>query len=658
MLKKIITLTMIAVLCISATFSYAANGTQAQSAWKDTLTKLETMGIVNESDLNITGKMTREVFSKIIINSTGNYELAQSLKVVTTFSDVSKTSDLCGYINAAANKGYLTAYADGKFKPKNNITFAQLCTAMVNALGYTSSDIVGVWPKGHIEKAKSLGLTTGFNYSTNDEVPTSSVIIMIDRMLNTNIKKNNIQDADKTLKEAAGLTNDQANWVYSEPEVAFNFNPNTKKLGNISFKTNIPILKNTIDNSVSPATSVIGEKISLDNIKDKDVVYEVYNKLNVLIYYLVIDNKMEGKITSILPNKYAPTAIEINNVKYDLGENAKIEKFNSSNGSFSVDNHVSVVLGYDGKVVDAYYVEDDNNKEYAFVVDCATKVSEAAADYGKTYYTVSLMHVDGITKTYKIAENASEYKWRLVKYSKVDDETVTLLKLTYRNDAEIVVDRYQEKIGQNYITENVKIFNYTDETVNLIKWNDIPDGMQLAGKVKYLATTGDFDDVCVILTNDILNKQYRNYVVKSIIEPSNKNLADENSAYYQYNLVSGSDNYTYISKTSTPITGVTVGSVLSMKLYNNKVSTFSKVLTHDIIGTRVQAIDSKRIKINNTVYMFDSNVAIYIKDYKGNLSTKKYSDIEINTDYPSIKLYFDRPINSGGKVQTIVIGKN
>ncbi len=658
MLKKIITLTMIAVLCISTTFSFAATSTQTQSAWKDTLAKLEVMGIVNESDLNTTGKMTREVFSKIIINSSGNYELAQSLKGSTTFADVSKTSALCGYINAAVNKGYLSAYADGKFKPKNNVSFAQLCTAMVNALGYTSGDIAGIWPKGYIEKAKSLGLTTGFNYNTYDEISTSSVITMIGRMLNTDIKKNNTADKNITLKESAGLTNDQANWVYGEPEIAFNFNSDTRKLGNIIFKENIPILRNTIDNGVSPATSVIGEQITLDDIKDKDVVYEVYNKLNVLIYYLVIDNKIEGSITSIHPSKYAPTAIEINNAKYDLGEYAKIEKFNSSNETFNVDDHVSVVLGYDGKVVDAYYVEDDNNKEYAFVVDCETKVSEAAADYGKTYYTVKLMHVDGTTKTYKISQNASDYKWKLVKYSSVDDETVTLLNLGYRTDSEIVADRYLGKIGQNYIADNVKIFNYTDESVNLINWNDIPDGTLATGKVKYLATAGDFDDVCVILTNDIFNKQYKNYVVKSIKEPSNKNLADENSAYYQYNLVFGSDNYTYVSKTGTGITGAIVGSVLSMKMYNNKASTFSKIVNYDIIGVRVQAIDSKRIKLNNIVYLLDSNVSIYVKDYKGNLTAKKYADIDLNTDYSSIKLYLDRPINNGGRVQTIVIGQN
>ncbi|PYG88753.1 S-layer family protein [Ruminiclostridium sufflavum DSM 19573] len=661
MLKKIITLTMIAVLCISTTFSYAAAGTQAesaQSAWKDSLSKLEVMGIINESDLNTTGKMSRDIFSKIIVNSTGNYELAQSLKGSTTFSDVSKTSEFCGYINAAANKGYLTAYADGKFKPSSNISFAQLCTAMIGALGYTSNDIIGIWPKGYIDKAKSLGLTSGFSYKTYDEVPATSIIIMIGRMLGTNVKKANTNDADVTLKEWAGLTNDQANWVYGEPEVAFNFNPNTRKLGNITFKANIPVLRNTIDNGVSPAASVIGEKISLSDIKDKDVVYEVYNKLDVLIYYLVIDNKIEGEITSILPNKYAPTSIKINDVNYDLGEYAKIEKFNSTDGSFSVGDHISAVLGYDGKVVDVYLVEDDNNKEYAFVVNCKTKVSEAAADYGKTYYTVELMHVDGTTKSYKVQEDASDYKWRLVKYSNIDDDTVTLLNLNYRSDSEIVIDRYQEKIGQSYTADNVKIFNYTDESVDLIKWEDIPDGTLAAGKVKYLATSGDFGDVCVILTNDIFNQQYKNYVVKSIKEPSDKNLADENSAYYQYSLVSGSENYTYVSKTGTGISGAIIGSVLSMKMYNNKVSTFSKVATPDTSGIRVQAVDSKRIKMNNSVYMFDSNVAIYLKDYKGNLTSIKYSDITVNIDYALIKLYFDRPINNGGRVQAIVISQN
>jgi hypothetical protein len=651
MLKKIIAFTLIAVLFLSTTFSYAATTTQTQSTWKDSLEKLKLMGIINESDLNTTGMMTREVFSKIIVNSTGNYELAQYLTGSTTFSDVSKTSALCGYINAAVNKGYLAANSDGKFKPKNPLNFAQLCTAMIKALGYTGSDIIGTWPNGYIEKAKSIGLTTGFSLKSTDSVLTSSTITMIVRMLNTNIKKTNSQDADKTLSDLVGLTNDKTNWVYSEPEVAFNFNPNTKKLGNITFKSNIPVIRNTVNNTVLPATSIVGESISLSDIKDKDVVYEVYNKLNVLIYYLVVDNKIEGQITSILPSKYAPTAIQINNVSYDLGEYTKADKFNSTKGSFSVGDDVAVVLGYDGKVVDTYYMQDDNNKEYAFVVNCATEVSTAAADYGKTFYTVELMHVDGTTKKYKIAEDPNQYKWRLVKYSSIDDDTVALLNLNYRTNTAVNIDRYEKKVDLGYISDNIKIFNYTDETVSLLNWNDIPDGTLAAGKVKFLGVAGEFGDISIMLTSDVLNQQYKNYVVQSIEIPDVKK-----SANYTYSLVAGSNKYTYSSKTE--IAGGAVGAVFSMKTYNNNVSSFDQVKNPDTIGLRVQAIDSKRIKINDSVYMFKSDVAIYYRDYTGSLSAKKYSDINLNTDYSTIKLYFDRPLNNGGRVQTIVIGQN
>ncbi|HEY5584925.1 MAG TPA: hypothetical protein VIK78_10590, partial [Ruminiclostridium sp.] len=62
MLKKIITFMMIAVLLLS-TFSYAATTTQTQSTWKDSLANLKLMGVVNESDLNMSGNITRAVFS-------------------------------------------------------------------------------------------------------------------------------------------------------------------------------------------------------------------------------------------------------------------------------------------------------------------------------------------------------------------------------------------------------------------------------------------------------------------------------------------------------------------------------------------------------------------------------------------------------------------
>lgn len=650
MFKRILTFTLAALIILS-TIAYAA-ATPSQTVWKTSLDNLKSLGVVTDSNIKTTGNISRAAFSEIIINATGNSEMAKSLQGSTTFSDVSAKSVYCGYINAAIQKGYMSALADGTFKPNYALTYAQLCTAVIKALGYTDSDIIGGWPTGYIEKAATLGITTGFSMKSSDSVPVTTAIVIVDRMLNTYVKKANPSDTDKALKDSVGLTDDQSNLVYGKPEVAFNFEPSTKKLGSITFNPNVPIFRNTVNNSVSPATSVIGESITLNDIKDKDVVCQVYNKMNVLIYYLVVDNKVDGQITSILPSKYAPKSVQINNVEYQLGDYANLSKFNSSGGSFKIGDTVSAVLGHDGKIVDAFLTDDSVNKDYAFVVNTSTVVSQEAADYGKTYYTVDLMMVDGTTKTYKIAEDPNKYRWMLVKYSMVTDDTVALMNLGYMSPTDVTIDKYEKKINQSYAADNIKIFNYTDSTVKLINLDDLPNGTLRAGKVKYIGTAGDFDDVNIMLINDAFEEQYKNCVVQKIQLPDVKK-----SAYYTYTLAAGGNQYTYTSKTE--IVGASVGSVLKMKMYNNNISTFEQLEDPDAFSLYIQAIDSKRIRINNSVYMFAPDAKIYYKDYTDSITTKNVTDIStgVNSQYGTVKLYFDRPINNGGKVQAVVISQ-
>ncbi len=644
---KIISMTMAFILIFSSVAAFAATE-KSQSDYEDAIAKLELWGVMDASDIGTNGRMTREVFSKIIVNSTGNNELAQSMEGSTTFPDVSSNSKYCGYINAAAKLGYLSAYSDGKFKPQESITFAQLCTAVVKALGYAQTDIIGAWPNGYMDKAKSLGISTGYSYSGNSSVQTDAVVIMIARMLNTNIKKASTQDPDTTLLDSAGLMDDQENWVYGKPEVALNFNPATKKLGNISFRDDIPILRDTYNNTASPATKNVGEIIALKDIKDKDVVYEVYNKLNVLIYYLVVDNKVEGEITSILPSKYSPKTLQINSVDYEFGQYANLNRFNSSLGSFNTGDGVTALLGYDGKVIDAYYQVDENNEDYAFVLNCSTMVSKEAADYNKEYFTVELLHVDGSRKTYKVNIDPYAFKWRLVQYSLINDDTVALLNMTYDISSAYQVDINNRKIGDNYVTDNVKIFNYTNYAVNLVRWSDIPNGRLLSGKIKYLGYTGDFNDVNVICTYDIFNEQDKDMVVQSIEKPVGT------GGSYKYELLSGSSKYTYTSKSEIP--NAEVGTVLSMQMNNDVIMGYNHITNPEEQWWYVQAVDSKRIKMDNVIYQFSSTVAVYFNDYSGKLNPQPVSNIRVgpNQGYDNIRIYTDRPLDNGGKVTMLV----
>ena len=648
MRKKLFSLLLAFIMVISVGSSFAAS---SATDYQSSLAKLRTYGIIDTADLNLNGNMSRGVFAKLIVNSTGNTDLAKSLSVSSMFSDVSVKSELCGYINASVSLGYLSALSDGKFKPDENITYAQFCTAMVKALGYGYNDIVGSWPKGFIDKAKSLGITTGFSLNSSNAVTTKQALIMIDRLLSTNVKKNNAADADKTLADSAGITSDSTNWVYSKPEVAMNFNATTKKLGSIKFDATTPFLRNTTNNTSTPVTTTVGENISINDIKDKDVVYQVYNKMNVLMYYLVVDNKVQGAITSILPNKFSPNTIEINNVSYQLGDYANLDKFNTSANALKVGDSITAVLGYDGKIVDAFYSDDSNCDEYAFVVNTQTTISTDAADYGKIKYTVDLLRVDGTKKTYITESDPNSYKWTLIKYSELTSEKATLMAVGGITPTDIYIDKDQRKFGTGYVTDNVKVYNYTDSTVNLISWSDLPDGKIPAGKIKYYVTTGVFDDVCVIVTYDIFNQQNKDCVVQSIQVPDGKKATS-----YTYSLMAGGNRYTY--STQNEIIGATVGSVLNMKTYNNNITTFNQVKNPDAQSYIVQAMDTKRIKLNGFVYSMNSDVKVYFKDYSGTLSSKNLAEIEVGKTYSSVKLYCDRPLDNNGSVSMIVVSLN
>ena len=671
MLKKIITFMLVAALIISTTSIYAATSTTAktttasgtektstqdQSDWKDSLAKIKAMGIINAKDLDLNGNMSRQTFAKIIVNATGNYELADSLSGSTNYSDVSKTSDFCGYINAAVNKGFLSAYTDGKFKPQSAINFAQLCTAMVKALGYTGTDVIGVWPTGYIDKAKNLGLTKGFNLSSNSSVSTSAAITMIGRMLNTNIKKTNTTDANKTLNDSVGLLNDESNWVYGDPEVAINFNPDTKKLGKITFDPDIPILKNTYDNTVTPATKKIGEVVKISDIKSKDVVYQVYNKLNVLIYYLVVENQINGEITSILPTKYSPEKIQLDKVDYELSSDARISKFNSSSGSLNVGDTATIVLGYDGKVVDAYYQEDEDNENYAFVTSWDTEWKVPVGGAGKMCYTVELLHVDGTKKTYDIAENPSKFDKKLVtfKYLDVDETSVELYSVDYETPKyDLTIDTDQRIIGHRYATSNIKIFNCTDYTASIIKWGDIPEGTLPAKKVLFMGSVkdDDFQDVNVLLLYDLNNEQNKDFMVQRISTPMGM-VSDT----YKYYLRAGGVDYTY--ECEHQLSGVKIGSVVNMKLdEKGAIASFNEVKVPDNLGWIVQAIDDNRIKINDWVFTFNSDITLYFMNADGSISRGTKADVILNYTYNSIKMYCNRPLSNGGKVQAIVFSK-
>lgn len=144
-----------------ATFSDISSEKLAQTAY--VLNSLKIMQGSSNTTFSPQKNITRAEFSKILVTMLGITDVT-AYKNYTIFPDVPSTHWAAGYINAAVRhpelekKGIIKGYADGTFKPNETISYAEACTMLLLALGYTVDEIGPMWPADYIARAEAIGL--------------------------------------------------------------------------------------------------------------------------------------------------------------------------------------------------------------------------------------------------------------------------------------------------------------------------------------------------------------------------------------------------------------------------------------------------------------------------------------------------------------------
>jgi len=439
--------------------------------------------------------------------------------------------------------------------------------------------------------------------------------------------------------------------VYGEPQVAVNYNPQTLKIGNISLFGSPTIIKN-------------GDIITPYDIEEYDVAYEVKDIWNRNSYILVCNNKVEGTLKEIYPNRLSPRSIKIEEASYEISSDMNLDKIKSAN-SFKVDESVILVLGYDNKAVDIFYPSNSDTSEFAFVINTISEISTDIATYGKTTYYVKLLLDNGAVVTYKTDGDMSNLKGKLVRYTKNLDpenknivESVKLESVTYINqDKPVYLNKSYRMIDGSCATENIKIFNFisygdsnNDAQVQLINWSDLPDGGMIpARKILYQNKIGDFNDTNLIVFDDLFNQRDRLAIISGI----DKESAGKKCIYYL--LIDGVEHK---FTSDVVISGADVGSVLNITMIDGKVYSLYDVANPSCQDTKIQAIDTKRIMMNGVVYLFGDNVDIYRQSVDHQLKkigTDEVKELNDEGKLRNIRIYLDKPVESGGKVQVIVV---
>ncbi len=186
-IKRIVSMTivfimtaMMAITPISASeFPTDVIGTKYEEA----VELLYALGIMvgdDTGEFRLEDPIKRSEVAKIATAISGLTEVAESTKTQANFPDVSASHWANGYINVSQAQGFVIGDDTGRFRPDDNISYAEAVTIMMRALGYEpAAQSSGGFPTGYLVTAGSAGLFKGGVSAPTNSVATRGIVAQL-----------------------------------------------------------------------------------------------------------------------------------------------------------------------------------------------------------------------------------------------------------------------------------------------------------------------------------------------------------------------------------------------------------------------------------------------------------------------------------------------
>ena len=200
-LKKVISAVIACALSVSSVVAFAATPSFTDvadtAAYAQAVQTLAALGIVKgyeDGSFKPDDNITRAEVTTMVVAGINATEQAQGMMGTTQFSDVQDeaTKWASGYINVGVANKFISGFEDGTFKPAENVTYAQIISMLVRALGYEQyADYLGGWPNGYLSLGQTTGVSKNVAASANDVVTRGQVAQLIYNFLDTPIVETN-----------------------------------------------------------------------------------------------------------------------------------------------------------------------------------------------------------------------------------------------------------------------------------------------------------------------------------------------------------------------------------------------------------------------------------------------------------------------------------
>lgn len=564
-------------------------------------------------DAGQTGAVTRGAFARLLAGVSAWKDAVPSAGNVSPYADVPHTDPAAGAIKLAAEKGWMSGYLDGLFRPGKAVTAAEASTALLSLLGYTAADLSGSYPEAQLALSASLGLRDGV--STQSTLTYGDCARMFYNLLSARAKENGQRYA-----QALGYALDSA----GNPDYAALLQKATEGpviVTAAGAAAAIPFVPQTVyrnDASVAAA-----------DLQPWDVLYYDRGSRTVWAYA----RRVTGTYEKATPGKQSPTAVTVAGVEYPISGAAAAAL--GTGGGLALGANVTLLLGRNGEAVAAVAAETMVS-EVVGVITASGKKSYPAAN-GALYEspTITLTALDG--QSYTVRTEKSYTPGSLVKVSfTADKATVTTL-----SGSAAVAGRVSfaaGKIGSTPIAADALILD-ADEAGGARVFLSRLDGMLLSSDRVRWAQKNAAGQITALVLRDVTGDRHQYGVVLSAREQSNDmNISGE----YRF-LIDGEQTD---HATSGKAFGARTGPARFVRKNEELVSVRALEEVKDI-----ETLSGVTLRAGGKTYTVWDRASAYLVQ---NGNYRRMDRSELDTGRYRIRAFIDREDAAGGRVRVLL----
>lgn len=361
------------------------------AASDDALQTVRALGIITgdeNGDLYLDNTVTRAEFVKMMVAASNYRDSVSETSGVSPFRDVPYTHWAANYVRVAVDEGWVTGYTDGTFRPDQTITLEEAATAVLRMLGYSSSDLSGIYPYAQLSKFQTLGLKSGISASQGQQLTREDCVSLFYNLMSAKTS------TSQTYATSIGYTLNSAGQV--DYAAVIEQNTTGPLVAGSSWQSDVPF---------TLASATVLRNGSLTNaaaIDQYDVLYYNESLRTVWAY----SNRVTGTYTGASPSTASPSAVTVAGTTYTICSSSAAYAL-SDRGSFPLGSTVTLLLDRDDQVAGVVSPSEAGSTHYGLVT--AQTVTSLSSSSGSTIVQlVSVLCTDGVTRQFSISRSSCD----------------------------------------------------------------------------------------------------------------------------------------------------------------------------------------------------------------------------------------------------------